>query len=76
MAVNDHIHPATLSHAQPRNTWPDDSSSHVCHHPATPANSTDTQTGRDTPDQQWERARAAAVEVLYAIIEVVHQYSA
>jgi Bacterial regulatory proteins, lacI family len=35
LAANDPSHLATLSHVQPRNTWPGSSSSHVYHHPAT-----------------------------------------
>jgi hypothetical protein len=36
MAANGHSCPATPSYVQPRNTWPDGTSSLVWHHPATP----------------------------------------
>ena len=36
MAANGHSCPATPSYVQPRNTWPDGTSSFVWHHPATP----------------------------------------
>ncbi len=35
MAANGHSHPATLSHAQSRNTRSDGRFSHAEHHPAT-----------------------------------------
>jgi hypothetical protein len=38
MAANGHRRPATPSHTKPRDTWSDGTSSHVCHHPATPRN--------------------------------------
>ena len=36
MAANGQSCPATPSYVQPRNTWPDGTSSLVWHHPATP----------------------------------------
>ena len=35
MAANGHRCPATPSYVQPRNTWPDGTSSRIWHHPAT-----------------------------------------
>ena len=35
LGANDHSHPATPAHTEPRITWSDGSSSHVCHYTAT-----------------------------------------
>jgi len=38
LAANGHRHPATASHTRPRDTQSNGTSSHVCHHTATPQN--------------------------------------